>query len=131
MMKLSNMVKGLDGDHIAQQLIAYWEHDEGTLMFWRASSNFIYAFEHGQKRYFLRFSHSQKNSIEQVTAELEFMEHLRSHQYNCVAPVPSFRNQYIETVARGGDVYFAMVFEAAHGTELDESIDRAQCEDWG
>lgn len=52
MMKLSNMVRGLASDAVAKSLIQNWEHDEGTLTFWRASSNFVYAFENKQEKYF-------------------------------------------------------------------------------
>lgn len=73
MMKLSNMVKGLASDAVAKSLIQNWEHDEGSLKFWRASSNFVYAFRNNQEIFFLRFSFDQENSIEQMKAELEFM----------------------------------------------------------
>lgn len=89
MMKLSNMVKGLSEDSIAKSLIQYWEYDEGSVMFWRASSNFVYAFENKHEKYFLRFSYQQESSIEQIIDELAFMEYLRSNDYPCVAPVPS------------------------------------------
>ena len=48
MMKLSDMVRSLSGDAAARHLIPYWKHDEGSLVFWRTSSNFVYAFEHKQ-----------------------------------------------------------------------------------
>lgn len=35
MMKLNNVVKGLPLDAVAKSFISNWEHDEGTLMFWR------------------------------------------------------------------------------------------------
>ncbi|WP_046226130.1 phosphotransferase enzyme family protein [Paenibacillus dauci] len=131
MMKLSNMVKGLSGDAIAQELIQHWEHDESSLLFWRASSNFVYAFEHKQTRYFLRFSSDQEHSIRQITAELEYMEYLLSHNYPCVAPVRSVHGRYVETLAHNGGTYFAVVFQAAAGAALDEDITEMQCEDWG
>lgn len=131
MMKLSNMVQGLSEDAIAKSLIQHWEHDEGSLMFWRASSNFVYAFENKQKRYFLRFSYQQESSIEQITDELGFMKYLRSKSYPCVAPVLSVHGKDIETIQNAKGTYFAVVFQEATGDGLDESITELQFEDWG
>lgn len=43
MMSLKNMVRGLENNSPAKQLIQFWDHDVETLKFWRASSNFIYS----------------------------------------------------------------------------------------
>ncbi|MDQ0091377.1 Ser/Thr protein kinase RdoA (MazF antagonist) [Paenibacillus anaericanus] len=113
MMKLSNMIKGVDSDAVAKSLIQNWEHDEATLIFWRASSNFVYAFENKQEKYFLRFSFDQENSIEQIKAELDFMEYLKSNHYPCVSPILSVNGLYIETVENSEGTYFAVVFSSA------------------
>lgn len=131
MMKLSNMVKGLASDAVAKSLIQNWKHDEGTLMFWRASSNFVYAFENKQEKYFLRFSYDEENSFEQITAELEFMRYLKSNHYPCVSPILSRSGKYIETVQNSERTYFAVVFSSAKGITLNENITEVQCEDWG
>ncbi|MFB5266885.1 phosphotransferase enzyme family protein [Paenibacillus enshidis] len=131
MMKLGNMVKGLASDAVAKNLIQNWEYDEGSLKFWRASSNFVYAFEKNQEKYFLRFSFDQESAIEQIKAELEFMEYLKSNHYPCVSPILSVNGNYIETVQNSEGTYFAVVFSSAKGITLDENITEVQCEDWG
>lgn len=45
MMNLRTMVVGLTADHVAKAFLRLWEHEEGTLEVWRASSNFVYRFE--------------------------------------------------------------------------------------
>lgn len=100
-------------------------------VFWRDSSNFVYAFENKQEKYFMRFSYGQESSIEQITAELEFMEYLKSNHYPCVSPILSVNGKYIETVQNSERTYFAVVFNSARGTTLDENISKVQCEDWG
>jgi len=131
MMRLRNMVKGLASDAVAKLLIQKWEHDEGTLKFWRASSNFVYVFERNQERYFLRFSFEQENSIEQIKSELDFMQYLNFKSYPCVSPIPSITGEFIETVQNSEGMYFAVVFSSAKGITLDENITEVQCEDWG
>ncbi|WP_244235314.1 hypothetical protein [Paenibacillus lautus] len=85
MMKLTTMVRGLAGDKAARELIRNWEFDEGTLKFWRASSNFVYVFNRDGERYFLRFNFEEEHTAQQLTAELEFMQYLLKHEYPCVA----------------------------------------------
>lgn len=132
MMNLGNMVRGLSSDTVAQGLIQFWEHDEGTLEVWRASSNFVYAFERNQVQYFLRFSFNQDNSIEQIQAELEFMHYLQSNKFPCVTPIRSLSGRLIETILTSEGTYFAVVFSAANGTNLDsETITEEQMKEWG
>ncbi|WP_244864549.1 phosphotransferase enzyme family protein [Paenibacillus sp. J23TS9] len=130
-MNLKTMVIGLSSDHVARDLIRNWEHDKGSLRFWRASSNFVYAFQRNQERYFLRFSTEQDHDMEQIVAELEFMQYLIANHFPCVSPVSSINDKLIETVQNSEGKYFAVVFHAAQGTNLDESLSPEQCEEWG
>lgn len=98
MMKLTTMVRGLAGDKAARELIRNWEFDEGTLKFWRASSNFVYMFNRDGERYFLRFNFEEENTAQQLAAELEFMQYLLKHEYPCVVPISSVNGKWIETI---------------------------------
>lgn len=131
MMNLKTMVIGLTSDHVARDLIRNWEHDEGSLRFWRASSNFVYAFQRNQERFFLRFSTEQDHAIEQIEAELEFIQYLIANHYPCVSPVSSINDKLIEKAQTSEGKYFAVVFHAAKGRKLDESLSPEQCEEWG
>ncbi len=132
MMNLGNMVRGLANDTVAQNLIQFWEHDKDTLKVWRASSNFVYAFERNQVQYFLRFSSDQDNSIEQIEAELEFMHYLQRNKFPCVTSIPSISGKLIEQVKTPEGTYIAVVFSAAKGTNLEsETITEKQMEEWG
>lgn len=131
MMNLVNMVKGLAMDMVASRIIENWEHDKGTLKFWRASSNFVYVFAYKNKKYFLRFCHEEENSIEQINAELSFLEYLKSRNYSCASPVLSIHDKYVEQVVDQEENYFAVVFQSAEGITLDEGLTEEQGEKWG
>ncbi|WP_152394906.1 phosphotransferase enzyme family protein [Paenibacillus guangzhouensis] len=122
MMNLRNMVIGLDSDHIARQLIAYWQYDAGTLAFWRASSNFVYTFQQDHQPFFLRFSDEQDHTAAQIEAELEFMQYLRSQGYPCVEPIRSKNGQLIQTIHVNGYEYYGVVFAKADGVPLQEEV---------
>ncbi len=132
MMDLGNMVKGIASDTFAQNLLRFWEHDEGTLELWRASSNFVYAFERNQVQYFLRISFDQDNSIEQIKAELAFMQYLQSNGFPTVTPIHSINKKLIEMLKTPDGTYIAVVFSVANGIHLDEdTITEKQMEAWG
>ncbi|QUG41947.1 phosphotransferase [Psychrobacillus sp. INOP01] len=132
MMNLGNMVRGLSSDTVAQSLIQFWEYDEGTLEVWRASSNFVYAFERNQVQYFLRFCFDQDISIEQIKAELEFMQYLQLNEFPSVTPIYSKSGELIETLKTREGTYIAVVFSAANGINLDsDKITEKQMEKWG
>ncbi|MEK4130245.1 phosphotransferase [Solibacillus sp. FSL W8-0474] len=132
MMDLGNMVRGVASNGVAQSLLQFWEHDEGTLELRRASSNFVYAFMRNQVQYFLRLSFDQDNSIEQIKAELEFMHYLHSNGFPTVTPIPTKNQKLIETLKTPDGTYIAVVFSAANGVTLDEdTITEEQMEEWG
>jgi Ser/Thr protein kinase RdoA (MazF antagonist) len=132
MMDLGNMVRGVASDAVAQSLVQCWEYDKGTLGLWRASSNFVYAFECNQARYFLRISFEQDSSIEQIKAELEFMQYLQLNGFPTVTPIQSISGKLIETLETPKGTYIAVVFSAANGINLDaDTITEQQMEEWG
>ncbi|WP_411504298.1 phosphotransferase enzyme family protein [Brevibacillus centrosporus] len=132
MMNLKNMFNGLKSDLIGKKFIEFWEHDEGSLKLWRASSNFVYAFKKNQQRFFLRFSFERDCSIEQIRAELDFMQHLVRNGYPCAVPIPSKNGTLVETVSTNDGLYVGVVFSEARGSCLDiETMTDKQYEQWG
>ncbi|MCR2805931.1 GNAT family N-acetyltransferase [Paenibacillus soyae] len=118
MMNLVNMVRGMAQDEPARLLLQRWEHDEGTLTLWRASSNFVYRFEASGKGRYLRFVHEKDNTLENVAAELEYVRYLIDAGYPAAAPVRSMRGGCIETAETAHGRYYGVVFEEAEGRSL-------------
>ncbi|GGE79416.1 phosphotransferase enzyme family protein [Priestia taiwanensis] len=130
MMRLDTIVKGCALDSVARQLLEHWEHDEGTLGFWRASSNFVYVFEWNQERYWLRFSFEEENTYEQLAGELDFMQYVKKNEYPAVSPILSRNGRLIEEVRTEDGMYFGVVFSEAEGNQLEE-LTEEQSEAWG
>ena len=119
-MNLGTMLTGVTNDKFVEHLIEFWDYDEGSLVLWRASSNFVYAFEHQQIPYFLRISFSPNHCTEQIEAELAFIDYLHANGYPSITPTPSKNKNFIETWAGPDGTYCAVVFNAAKGETLDE-----------
>ncbi|MBB6670429.1 phosphotransferase enzyme family protein [Cohnella nanjingensis] len=118
MMSLQNMVRGLENDAPAKQLLQRWAHDADTLRFWRASSNFVYTYANNDKPYFLRFIHETDNRIEQIQAELDFVLYAIEQGYPAAAPVRSRDGCWIETVSTENGLYYGVAFERARGQHI-------------
>jgi Ser/Thr protein kinase RdoA (MazF antagonist) len=132
MMSLKNMVRGLENDSIAKEMIKYWNHDAETLKFWRASSNFIYLFHIKGKPHYLRFVHEEDNSRHNIQAELDFMLYLIEKNYATVTPVRSILGHWIETFSIGDVRYHGVVFEQANGEHIPlEQMSDFHIEEWG
>ncbi|MED4581910.1 phosphotransferase enzyme family protein [Brevibacillus choshinensis] len=132
MMNVVSMVKALESPTIVQSFMALWEHDEGSVQFWRASSNFVYVWKRGYDRYFLRFSNARDRSLEQIQAEIHFMKYLGEQGYPVVSPLPSKNGKLIETVQDRSESYLGVVFSQAEGISLDwETMTDQQWEQWG
>ncbi|WP_082650978.1 GNAT family N-acetyltransferase [Paenibacillus etheri] len=132
MMTLMNMVRGTENDLPAKEMIKYWNHEPGTLKLVRASSNFIYTFQWNSKDYYLRFTHEEDNSAENIQAELDFMMYLLEQGYETVAPVRSKQGKWIETLSTGNGRYHGVVFEQAQGEYVPlEEMSELQFQHWG
>ncbi|MDT3426399.1 Ser/Thr protein kinase RdoA (MazF antagonist) [Paenibacillus forsythiae] len=132
MMSLRNMIRGLENDSPAKELIALWDHDAGTLKFWRASSNFVYVFDRNGVRHYLRFIHEEDNTAGNIQAELDFMQYLLDQGYPTVAPVRSINGAWMEKVLTASGLYYGVVFEQAKGKHIPlEQMSDIQFEEWG
>ena len=130
MMTLKNLI--VYTDVTANEFLKNWSYDPNTLKFWRGSSNYVYVFQFNGEKFFLRFSNEEDNSIEQITAELDFIEYLRDNHYPAIQPILSNNGKYIETVTTKRGLYFGVVFAGAKGVNLDISMmSEEQFKNWG
>lgn len=130
MMRLKYLIQNTDTT--AEEILKRWEYDEGSVRFWRGSSNFVHAFKCNDEKRFLRFSHEEENTAENISAELDFMNYLRKHGYPCVEAIRSNNGNYVETVQTDIGICHAVVFAAADGVSLE--IDEMSKDDmilWG
>jgi Ser/Thr protein kinase RdoA (MazF antagonist) len=130
MMKLKNMVRNTNS--IAEEFLENWNYDKNSLMFWRASSNYIYVFRYNREKYFLRFVLEEDNTINQICGEIEFINYLHENKYPCAYPILSKNSKFIERVLSDSGSYYGVVFTEAKGSRLHiENMNENQFEAWG
>jgi Ser/Thr protein kinase RdoA (MazF antagonist) len=130
MMKLKNLV--CDTDQVAKEILRNWEHDGGSLNFWRGSANYVYFFTNKDEKYWLRFSKKDENSLEQIKGEIEYLMYLKNNGHPSVYPIKSYNDNYVEVVEFELETYYAVVFNKAEGVNLElDDMTEVQFESWG
>jgi Ser/Thr protein kinase RdoA (MazF antagonist) len=138
MMKLSTMKRVVDtvGEQwespLAEAILEQWGYDPGTVKYFRASANFAFVFQREGKYYFLRFNDSSERDLQKIASELAVLEYLREAPLHVARPIKSLNDRYIETVVYEDRTYYAVVFVAIPGDQLDiEEMDHEQFFAWG
>lgn len=137
-MKLSTMwrvdqtIDDAGSSPIAEQALAPWAHDDGTLEFFRSSANFLYLFEREGTTHFLRFAASSERSRDAVESEIALLRWLGGEGIDVAVPVRSDAGNDVETVETEAGVVHAVVFEAVEGDQLaPEELDLPRFREWG
>jgi len=138
MMKLSTMRVVTDTlndaweSPLADQILSLWSHDKGNAKFLRASANFIFTFQKNGEDYYLRFNHSAERSIDLVSAEVDFVNHLAAKGINVARPVPSTSGRFVEKLTLPLGTFHAVVFRGLPGSQLEiENLPPEMFVQWG
>ena len=92
MMKLSTMCKvdcmvGANGESpVAEQLLKDWEHDPGSVRFFRSSANFVYVLRTDGRECFLRFAESSERTRETIEAEMDILHWVADKGWRSLSP---------------------------------------------
>ncbi|MHA1503449.1 MAG: phosphotransferase enzyme family protein [Candidatus Heimdallarchaeota archaeon] len=100
-------------------LIKRWPHDPDSHRMGRVSANFIYFFTYGAEKRVLRFTPVAERTENQLLAEMDFIEYLRSVGIPVVKPIRSKQNKYVESIETEDGLFNAVVFERAPGKHFE------------
>lgn len=117
---------------LAEKILEMWGYDPGSVYFYRASSNFLFVFKKAGKNYFLRFSDAEEKAYEKIESEMKILEYLREQPITVALPVRSQYGNFIERVETKIGMYYAVVFNALPGKQLEiEELEEADFLTWG
>ncbi|MCU0486638.1 MAG: phosphotransferase [Anaerolineales bacterium] len=120
MMKLRHLFHNPD---LAHMLVNNWNFDADSLdlfQHFRISANAVYPFRIHGEVCFLRFCPTSEKAKEQILAELEFIQYLRSNQYPALEPVPAKSGEYLVQKDTPWGGYSASVFKRVQGKQISE-----------
>ena len=117
---------------IAEQILKPWDHEQGTVRFFRASANFIYRFRQEGKPCFLRFAAAEERTRATIEAEMDILQWVAERGMMVTTPLPSRNGNFVETVVTDLGTFHAVVFAQLQGSELDiVELRTSQFEVWG
>lgn len=121
MMKLKHLFNNED---LARMILSNWRYDSDSLdmfKYYRISSNAVYPFRENNNICFLRFAPISEKSLNNVFAELEFLQYLENSKYNAVEAVFSKKMNKLELVNTPWGEYIATVFKGVPGIQIDKT----------
>lgn len=124
MMRLSTLwmverlVDSVGRNHVADQILANWEHDDDSLRFVRSSANFVCRFTHDGERRFLRFAASSERERDAIAAEVHLLTWLTRVGLPVNHPIVAKTGRFVETVETDAGTFHAVVFAGLPGSHL-------------
>jgi Ser/Thr protein kinase RdoA (MazF antagonist) len=107
-----------DNRPLAELLRANWDADAEPFPWFRISANAVYPFSHAGERRFLRFAPQGEKALDQLQAELDFLNYLRASGYRANVPVPARDGRLIVEQSTPWGSYVAIVLEGVPGVPL-------------
>src|SRR5512141_836263 len=77
---------------------------------YEACANLVYQYENEDQPRILRLSYRPDRTVEQIRAELHFVEYLAAGGVRVSRPVPSIHGNLLEVVPAGGMTFIAVSF---------------------
>jgi Ser/Thr protein kinase RdoA (MazF antagonist) len=90
---------GDDGSSpIAERILERWDHDSGSVRFFRSSANFLYLLRRQGEDHFLQFTDSSERTRASIDADVDLVSWLAGAGIDVALPVPSKLGHRVETV---------------------------------
>lgn len=83
--------------------------------------NLVFDYERGGRPLILRISYRTERPLEQIQAELHFVNYLAEHGVRVARPVPSLRGREIEPIDAGGIAFVVVCFEKGRGMRVPDN----------
>ena len=82
---------------------------------YEGAANLVYEYEKDNKPLILRVSFTPERTLEQILAELHFVNYLSENGVNASKPVPSLNGNLVEIIQAGGIPFHIVTFVKGKG----------------
>lgn len=125
-------IKELYTDKILKTAALKYSVDLGKIKKLGGFENFIYEYEKNGSRSILRITHSYHRSIDDLNAEMEWVEYLAGNGADVAAPVLSAEGKLAEKIDIGNSYFVVSAVEKATGTHINkEHWNKTLFTSWG
>ena len=104
---------------IADALAAHWDHDPGSVRFFRTSANSIYRLTRNQRTAYLRIAPDSERSRQHIERELDLLAWLTAQGIPVVQPIPAQSGALVVTGDSPLGLLHAVMFDALDGRQMD------------
>jgi len=119
LLKLKHLFANTD---LATFVVKNWEYENlDYFQYWRVSANAIYPFQNKDGICYLRMAPVGEKEENDIRAELEFLNYLKSEGFKAIEPVPSNNGNDLELVDTPWGTYYGAVFKKASGKSLEDA----------
>jgi Ser/Thr protein kinase RdoA (MazF antagonist) len=117
---------------IADGIAAAWEHDPGTVQFFRSSANFIYKVSRNGRPAWLRIAAGSERSRAAIEQELDLLARLHEAGIPVVRPIPALDGRLVVTQETEIGCLHAVLFDHLDGDQRElEDLSIADMTMWG
>lgn len=88
---------------------------------YEGAANLVYEYEIDQKPLILRISFTPERTLEQIQAELQFVNYLSENGVNVSKPVPSQNGNFVETIPAAGIPFHIVTFVKGKGMRVPDN----------
>jgi Ser/Thr protein kinase RdoA (MazF antagonist) len=117
---------------VADDIAAAWDHDPGSVQFFRSSANFTYRLQRGGTPAWLRIAAASERSRAAIASEIDLLAWLTGAGQPVVRPVPTRDGRMIATHHTAIGVVHTVLFDNLDGVERElENLSLADMGTWG
>lgn len=111
-------LKKIDPIHTPKNFVQQWGGDADLIKLISEGINYVYRFEREGQGYFLRVSHADLRSQQEVLAATSFQLHLINYQVPVCRPIKSQQENWVEVINQQGEKFIAHVCQEVPGHEM-------------
>lgn len=112
--------------------VELWGGEPDSILLISLGINAVYRFKFKAKYFYLRLTHEKLRPINELESAIAFQDYLFKSKVPICQPVLSIRNNVIEEIQQGDDVFLAHVCHEVPGGHMNFDFESQQLyEDWG
>ena len=117
---------------VVERIASAWDHDPGTVRFFRSSANSVYTVERAGQRAYLRLSPGSERPGQAIRAEIDLLQWLHQSGEPVVQPLATAAGERVVSSQTGLGTVHAVLFDALPGAMRSlESLTPDDMRQWG
>ena len=114
----NEILKRIDGNNTPQRAIKPWDGAVSSIKLISDGINLVYRFERNSDVYYLRITHAELRSEQELLAAITYQRHLFEHDVPVCEPIASMNGLWVECIRQGNELFLAHVCREVPGNPI-------------